>query len=661
MLEVRHQAAVDRLVAVLRAHVDERRSSLDDDPMAFPELDCLRGLLSDQTLAVADRNSRAVGVGADRVLIHAGMIDEELYVRALADELGIEFEMFELGRREACPLSGAQLVDASRAGVLPVVLEKELAVVMAPQSVGARGLSDFLRSYPHLGRRFRLTTSERLHAFVSKHGQAAISERAVSALRRIHPDLSAAPSVPGFSRRLMAAVGCALTLALITAPGPTIFAFDIALSLFFLAWAMLRLSSTLTVSPAISVAGYLPDVALPVYSVLVPLYREASSVKGLITALRKLAYPREKLDIKLIVERDDHETLAAIKRQWLGAEFQIIVAPEGAPRTKPKALNATLPFVRGSFVVVYDAEDRPEIDQLHRALDAFLAHGERLACVQASLTIDNNADNWLTALFAAEYAAQFDVFLPALSSLAAPLPLGGSSNHFRTSALRAVGAWDPYNVTEDADLGLRLARFGYQAMAIQSSTYEEAPSQLGPWLRQRTRWFKGWMQTWLVHTRAPTRLWRELGPFRFAVVQLIVGGNVLASLVHPVMLFWLMCAALLPQPIFASGPTAVLFTTTIAAGYAASALLGGLGLYRRGLMKHGWVLFLLPIHWLLLSIASWRALCQLLRDPYRWEKTEHGLARTSRRTTTGAETTKPPRTVPATASSSRLLSRVTER
>src|SRR6185312_14288216 len=173
------------------------------------------------------------------------------------------------------------------------------------------------------------------------------------------------------------------------------------------------------------------------------------------------------------------------------------------------------------------------------------AHGESLACVQASLTIDNSADNWLTALFAAEYAAQFDVFLPALTTLSAPLPLGGSSNHFRAAALHAVGAWDPYNVTEDADLGLRLARFGYRAMAINSSTYEEAPSQLGPWLRQRTRWFKGWMQTWLTHARSPGKLWRELGPLRFAVVQLTVGGNVLASLVHPLMLAWLIAAALL--------------------------------------------------------------------------------------------------------------------
>jgi cellulose synthase/poly-beta-1,6-N-acetylglucosamine synthase-like glycosyltransferase len=196
--------------------------------------------------------------------------------------------------------------------------------------------------------------------------------------------------------------------------------------------------------------------------------------------------------------------------------------------------------------------------------------------------------------------------------------------------LRAIGAWDPYNVTEDADLGLRLARFGYRAVAIQSTTYEEAPPQFGPWLRQRTRWFKGWMQTWWTHTRAPKKAWEELGPFGFTIMQLIVGGNVLASLVHPFMLVWLLFSMLLPEPVFVSTPTAILFAMTIAAGYAASALLGLIGLCRRRLLRHAWVLLLIPVNWLLLAAASWRALFQLFTDPHRWEKTEHGLARTSR-------------------------------
>jgi len=341
-------------------------------------------------------------------------------------------------------------------------------------------------------------------------------------------------------------------------------------------------------------------------------------------------YPVEKLDIKLIVEPDDRETRRAIELLKLGPPFELIVAPQRGPRTKPKALNAALPFARGTFTVIYDAEDRPEPDQLRKALDAFVAHGERLACVQASLTIDNAADNWLTAMFTAEYAAQFDVFLPAWAMLGLPLPLGGSSNHFRTATLRVVGAWDSYNVTEDTDLGLRLARFGYRTTTIAPATYEEAPARLGAWLRQRTRWFKGWMQTWLVHMRSPARLWRDLGFPGFLAVQLIVGGNVLAALVHPLIIAWAAVALATGTPLFSTSNSGTLFQICVIAGYAVSALLGFAGLFRRGLTVHAWALLLVPIHWLLLSAAAWRALYQLLRDPYRWEKTEHGLARTSR-------------------------------
>jgi cellulose synthase/poly-beta-1,6-N-acetylglucosamine synthase-like glycosyltransferase len=236
------------------------------------------------------------------------------------------------------------------------------------------------------------------------------------------------------------------------------------------------------------------DDGLPVYTIVVALYREAAAVKGLVAALRALNYPVEKLDIKLVVEADDTQTRMAIAALGLGLPFEIIVAPASGPRTKPKALNAALPFARGSFVAVYDAEDRPERDQLRLALEAFVAGDGRLACVQARLTIDNSRDSWLSRLFTAEYAGLFDVFLPGLAAWRLPLPLGGSSNHFRAAVLRECGAWDPYNVTEDADLGMRLARFGYRTAVIPSSTYEEAPARFGPWLKQRTRWFKGWMR-----------------------------------------------------------------------------------------------------------------------------------------------------------------------
>ena len=338
-----------------------------------------------------------------------------------------------------------------------------------------------------------------------------------------------------------------------------------------------------------------------------------------------------------MLEADDHDTRRALARLELGPPFEIITAPPSGPRTKPKALNVALPFARGSFTVVYDAEDVPEADQLRRALDAFRAGDDRLACVQAALTVDNTTDSWLARLFTAAYAGQFDAFLPGLAALRLPFPLGGSSNHFRTAVLREVGGWDPYNVTEDADLGIRLYRFGYRSTAVTSATYEEAPARFGPWLRQRTRWYKGWMQTWLVHMRRPGRLVRELNPAGAITFQLLLACNVLAALVHPVFMLWLGYSLLAAPSLQLVGvvPAAPVFVATFFCGYASTIALDVVGLSRRRLLTHAWVLLLTPLYWFLLSLAAWRALFQLFHDPQRWEKTEHGLARTSRLTEAG--------------------------
>jgi cellulose synthase/poly-beta-1,6-N-acetylglucosamine synthase-like glycosyltransferase len=336
--------------------------------------------------------------------------------------------------------------------------------------------------------------------------------------------------------------------------------------------------------------------------------------------------------VKLVVEADDRETRHAVAVLDLGQPFTVVIAPSSGPRTKPKALNAALPFAYGSYTVVFDAEDVPEPDQLRRAFDKFTAADDHLACVQASLTIDNTADGWLARMFTAGYAGQFDAFLPGLAALGLPLPLGGSSNHFRTDALRKVGGWDPFNVTEDADLSIRLHRLGYRSAAIAAATYEEAPARFQSWLRQRARWYKGWMQTWLVHMRRPGRLVRDLRPAGALAVQLFLACNVLAALVHPIFAATLgysllAGASLTTVTSFNSWP---IFAATFLCGYASTIPLDLIGLKRRRLLRHGWVLVLTPLYWFLLSLAAWRALIQLICDPQRWEKTEHGLARTSR-------------------------------
>jgi cellulose synthase/poly-beta-1,6-N-acetylglucosamine synthase-like glycosyltransferase len=589
-----------------------------------PELDCIRHRLPPGIVGGAERRAVELGLGADRVLVARGAISEDLYGRALAASLGAVFAPLDDLSRTACALPDSRLFEGIAAGLLPFDIDGERVLVASLRGLTARKLVTQLRSRPQLARRFRITTDVRLKNFVMRTAHHALGEKAAEELKTTEPKMSAATRT---SRLPALGAAAAAIAAIISAPAAALALIEVSLSLVFLAWAGLRLLGAITPDVGKPSARRLSDDKLPVYTIIVALYREAASVADLVRALNALDYPREKLDLKFAIEPDDMQTWAAIERLHLPAPYEVITAPDVGPRTKPKALNAALPFARGSFVVVYDAEDRPDSDQLRRALTVFLHSDERLACVQARLAIDNTRDSWLTRMCTAEYAGLFDVLLPGLAAWKLPLPLGGTSNHFDTAVLRRIGAWDPYNVTEDADLGMRLARCGYHTAVISSSTQEEAPARFPAWLRQRTRWFKGWMQTYIVHMRRPGRLFRELGAAGFATFQLVVGGTVLAALVHPFFLAEILYRAVVGDMdvLFAALPA-----TTIASGYLAAGVLGLLGLKRRGLLNSGWVLLSVPAHWLLLSLAAWRALYQLARDPYRWEKTEHGLAKTSR-------------------------------
>jgi cellulose synthase/poly-beta-1,6-N-acetylglucosamine synthase-like glycosyltransferase len=254
-------------------------------------------------------------------------------------------------------------------------------------------------------------------------------------------------------------------------------------------------------SPSREEIDALDEEALPVYTVLVPLYREAEIAERVVAACTSFDYPREKLDVVLLLEEDDAETRQVVEGMDLAPCVRALVVPHGSPKTKPRACNHGLAAARGERLVIYDAEDRPEPDQLKKAVAAFGKLPERVICLQAKLNYYNPRQNWLTKWFTLEYTTWFDLFLPGLNRLGVPIPLGGTSNHFKTAALREVGGWDPFNVAEDCDLGMRLHKVGYRTQVLDSTTWEEANSRLGNWVRQRSRWVKGYIQTHLVHTR----------------------------------------------------------------------------------------------------------------------------------------------------------------
>jgi cellulose synthase/poly-beta-1,6-N-acetylglucosamine synthase-like glycosyltransferase len=390
-----------------------------------------------------------------------------------------------------------------------------------------------------------------------------------------------------------------------------------ALSLFALAIG-LRLMAASSLAPTL---WRLSDPRQwPVYTVLCPLYREANVVPDLLAALDALDYPTHALDVKLLVEADDAETVAALA-VLAQPHIEVVVVPAAAPRTKPKALNIGLARARGEFVVVYDAEDRPHPQQLRAALAAFEDGDDRLACVQAPLAIDNADATWIARQFAAEYAIQFREILPLLARIRVPVSLGGSSNHFRTETLRAVGGWDGFNVTEDADLGYRFARDGYRIDVIGPPTYEEAPVTFDAWLNQRTRWIKGHMQTWLVLMRDPIRTAREMGLASFAMMHLMLSGGLAAAFLHGPIACILAIAILSPYTLLTPADFVLAlcgYCVAIFAALTACALSNSL--------SHARAALTMPAYWPLASIAAYRALFALLFRPHHWAKTTHGVS-----------------------------------
>lgn len=460
-------------------------------------------------------------------------------------------------------------------------------------------------------------------------------QHSLSGLRRAAPHMSAHTVLAGRQRKALAAlgvltVGLAVWAPLVTLRGiMAILTLAYALSLVYRLVLVRRGSrGTHLVRVSAVEARAVPAADLPVYTVLVPAYREPEVIAKLIDALSGLDYPADKLDVRLLLERDDASTINAAESALGDASITLVLVPPAEPRTKPKACNYGLQSAQGEFVTIFDAEDRPEPLQLRRAVVALRRLGEDYACVQAQLSYFNAGQNLLTKWFAVEYATWFGFLLPGLVSVGAPVPLGGTSNHFRLQLLQSVGAWDAYNVTEDADLGIRLARLGYAIGVLESVTEEEANSDFVNWVKQRSRWYKGYLQTWLVHMRRPVEVHRELGWRGALGLHLFIAGTPLTSLINPI--FWALCivwfaqkppwiATLFPSPVFyvalscfVLGNAAVIYTN----------LLTTRAMHQPGLLTAA---MLVPLYWVIMSVAAAKAAVQLVGKPSYWEKTSHGL------------------------------------
>lgn len=617
-----------------------------------------RGAVTAQQHAAARRRQLLEGGDLHQYLLMDGVLSRaELY-----DHLAQEWRIPHVDLiREPCDpalLSRMSRRVAMREGWIPWRRSGDL-VVLATTVQPSEAAAGVARELFGSGRvEFRATTPWDLWSALEVGHHDLLLYESAERLATEHPMASARAGLAPWQRRVPVAIVLSLAAGFVLAPLNTlVLVLSLANTLFlsnivfktvasFLVptRALLRSRRTLAEMRARQRCGLPPvwvpvdsDALLPTYTVLVPAYKEANIVAKLVRNIGALDYPPAKLDVMLLLEADDEETIAVARAIALPEHVRVVIVPPGSPQTKPRACNYGLAFARGTYAVIYDAEDRPDPQQLRMAASAFardrlerahgLSHRPPLAVVQASLHYFNADYNVLTRMFAVEYAHWFEAMLPGMDMARLPLPLGGTSNHFDVASLRQMGAWDPYNVTEDADAGLRANLLGYRVAVIDSSTGEEACAHVGAWIKQRTRWIKGYMITAAVNTRSPLRFARAVGPLGVIGMLGLIMATPLAFLAYPLALALTVATYVGVQFIGLTLPPLLVEVSvlTFVFGNLVMIVSAGAAATWRYSWRIGVFAIFSPVYWLLHSFAAWRALYQVIRDPHRWEKTPHGM------------------------------------
>lgn len=592
------------------------------------------GLITPDQLENALEEARRANIRLGQTLVQLQYVSQPELVNFLAKQhdlayFDLNYEMLDL---EVVQLISAE--DARSWGALPVAIDDQSATVAFTDPLNSEAVRQVSLA---LNRPVTpvFTTEQAFEEILEKIYQEEYANRSIKGLLLRTPEESAFRVITKSQKIILIVLSVLAVIAVILQPLAFFIFCNVLTTVFYVALSCHRfyllykaLSGSLEVPVSDEEVSALDDRTLPIFTIMIPMYKEAEVLPKLMGAISSLDYPFAKLDVKLLMEENDPETVNAARALNLPPNFQHIILPDSKPKTKPKACNYGLIKARGEYVVIFDAEDLPDPDQLKKVVVAFEKAGPKVACIQAKLNFFNRTQNILTRWFTIEYSMWFDLMLPGLVAANAPLPLGGTSNHFRRNLLEELGGWDPFNVTEDADLGVRLYKAGYKTAVIDSTTYEEANSDFKNWIRQRSRWIKGYIQTWLVHSRHPLKLRREIGTTAFIGFNLTVAGTFACLLINPIywlltftwfLTHWGVIQQIFPPVIYYLGGIN-LFLGNFVFVYVNLA-----GCMRRqfyGLVKYA---LLIPLYWIMMSISAWKGFIQLMYKPFYWEKTVHGL------------------------------------
>ncbi|MDV7142537.1 glycosyltransferase [Tropicimonas sp. TH_r6] len=567
------------------------------------------------------------------ILLSNGMVSETALLKVLCDQWRTEVVDFAQTPPDVALVDAYGATRCLKDGLIPWRRRGSTTVVATTRPERFAIYRDTLEElFGNVS--MALTTEAELHKTITQLRNPLLADRAE---QRVPYRLSCRGWNGLLAARIVAVMALVCLTAAILAPVTTFSLLAI--------WAIVTLAVTLALKAAAlaySARDYYatrremfhtmrqtgPTIArLPTVSVMVPLFKEEHVADKLIKRLERLAYPKELLDILLVVEETDSQTQEVLERTELPRWMRVVVVPAGGVQTKPRALNYSLDFCKGQYIGVWDAEDAPDADQIHKVVRRFHERGPEVACLQGKLDYYNARTNWLSRCFTIEYASWFGVILPGLQKMKLALPLGGTTLYFRRAALERLGGWDAHNVTEDADLGMRLVRLGYRTEMVDTTTREEANCRVIPWIKQRSRWLKGYAMTWGVHMRNPMQLWRDLGAWQFAGFQVLFLGTLSQFLLAPVLWsFWLLAVGL-PHPLTGVIPPQ-LYWPLMGLFISSEAISITIGLFavrdqqRRFLMP--WVPTL-HAYFPLAAIASYKAFHEIMMKPFYWDKTTHGL------------------------------------